>query len=300
MSRLLPDWRGAGLVYFLFLERAVRQNHNLKPPRAHCGGMTIRPCRGDGDKLHLAAGKVNKLRHLPGRMQDHVGIADSLYLATVQTCRIAGRRSDDVDICIFMVLSVGQHLDHAGIRIGIIAANDLSGDVTIDDPVLQAPAMRSGQSPDAMPDAVQIACKPAIMMWQPVLDSCAKPLRQNRRKSPCRDRQDHRIAIDNRTKIEAAERRIVGHIHRHPRLPRAARQTFIKVAVSCINEDQRPPGKQGCGVTRRHTIDVPHSRQGKRRRHRRKTGDKVCRWRKTTKKTELCRQPRVAANHKGA
>ena len=108
-------------------------------------------------------------------MKDHIGIADRLDLAAGRAHRITGRITDDMDRRLVMPLLAGQQLDNKGVRAGLVAVDDPAGRIAVDDPVLQSPPAGGGQGPDALPDAVQIKCKPAVTAGKPVLDGGAKP-----------------------------------------------------------------------------------------------------------------------------
>ena len=260
-------------------------------------------CRRQGDKLHLAAGELNKVRHPARRMQDHIGIADRLNLAAVRTCRVIACFCDDMQVRPLIplwltALQFGQHFHHKRICAGLVTLYDPGSRFAGDDPVLQPTPARGRQGPDAMSDAVQIKGKTAVMERKPVLDGGAQPLCQNRCETAGRDCHDHRIAIDNRAKIETAQRRLVRHIHRHPHGAGAARQTFIKRRVTCLYEDQWTSGEQARRQIKRHASDVPHPRQVKRRRHCPATGHKVGQRGKAGKKPDFRRKPWLAAYHK--
>ena len=138
-------------------------------------------CRRQSDKLHLAAGELNKVRHPTRRMQDYIGIADRLDGVAVRTCQVCACLCDDMQArplirLRLMFLRFSQHPHHKRIRTGLVTSDDTGSRFAGDDPVLQpAPACRR-QGPDAMSDAVQIEGKTAIAKRQPVLDGGAKPL----------------------------------------------------------------------------------------------------------------------------
>ena len=147
---------------------------------------------------------MDKLRHLTGRMQYHIGVADRLDLASVQLRRIAALVGDDMQATAILRRLVRQHLHHKRVGAGLITLDDPARRLVIDDPVLQPTPARGRQGPDAMPDAVQIERQPAIAMRQPVLDGGAKSLRKHRGETAGGYRENHRIAVNDRAEIEAA------------------------------------------------------------------------------------------------
>ena len=191
-----------------------------------------------------------------------------------------------------------QHLDHKGIRAGLVPVHNPAGRLAIDDPVLQQPAPRRRQGVKALPDPVQIGGHPAIADRKPVLDPGAQPLGKHRRIPACRHRQDHRVPIDNRSEIEAAQRGLVRHIHRHADPAGLSRQGFIKRPVSCLDHDKRAAGEMAASPFRGHAGHVAHAGNAEPRRHPVLKGDHVNQRREVPQQAQLGRQRRVGAHDK--
>ena len=209
------------------------------------------------------------------RIEDHIGIPDGLNLAAVQKCRVTGFGFDDMKAATIPAGLVSQHPDNQRVHTGLVPCDKPPRRLAIDNLMLKKPASRCRQMPKPPFNPVEIGRDPPIAKGKPVLDPCAQALCQDRRIATSGNRKDDRIAIHNGAEIEAAESRVVGHIHRHADLVCQQREGFIERTITGLDHDERAAGKFISGLFRRYAFEVAQAGTVKTGRHPVKAGDQV-------------------------